>query len=82
MREGLLWYDKDPNRQLVDKINRAAERYQAKLRHKPTICYLSVEDYDDKIQEVNGILLKPVNNIRPHHFLIGVEQAARLSKTN
>jgi hypothetical protein len=74
MREGLLWFDKDPNRKIGDKISRAAERYQAKLQHKPTVCYLSIEDFSGEVEEVNGIRLKPAHNIRPHHFLIGVEQ--------
>lgn len=74
MQEGLLWYDNDPNRKVVDKINRAVERYRTKLRHKPTVCYLNIKDLDSEIEEVDGVFLKPAPNILPHHFLLGVEQ--------
>ena len=73
VREGLLWYDNDPQRKVVDKVSRAVERYRSKLRHKPTVCYLNVKDFDGDIEEGNGVFLKPVSNILPHHFLIGVE---------
>lgn len=73
MKEGLLWFDNDPNRALGDKIKRAAARYQARLQHKPTICYLSAKEFKAEIQEVNGIQLKPAHNIQPHYFWLGTE---------
>ena len=33
MREGLLWLDADPKRDLADKVARAADRYHKKLGH-------------------------------------------------
>lgn len=80
MKEGLLWFDNDPHRKLPDKVNRAATRYQAKLHCKPTVCYLSADGFDGKIDEVNGIHLKPVTYLRPNYFWIGVEQENVLSK--
>jgi hypothetical protein len=76
MTEGLLWFDNDPKRKVSDKVSRAIERYQAKLQRKPTICYLNVKDFNGDIAEVNGVRLKPVTNIRPHHFLVGVESTS------
>ncbi len=74
MKEGLLWFDNDPQRKLSDKVNQAAKRYRAKLRRKPTVCYINTDQFDEKINQVNGVHLKPANNIRPHYFWIGVEQ--------
>jgi hypothetical protein len=73
MREGLLWFDSDPKRKLPEKIDRAAARYQAKFGRQPTICYINIKDLDDMIEEIQGVQLRVVNNVRPHHFLIGVE---------
>lgn len=75
MLEGLLWFDSDPNRKIADKINRAARRYQDRLNHKPTVCYLNTQEFDEKFSEVDGILLKPKGNILPHHYLVGIEVA-------
>ena len=74
MKEGLLWFDNDPNLALGDKIKRAAARYQARLQHKPTTCYLSAKDFNAEMGEVQGIQLKPAHNIQPHYFWLGVEQ--------
>jgi hypothetical protein len=81
MPEGLLWFDNDPKRKIADKISRAIERYQTKLQRKPTVCYLNVNDFNGEIAEVNGVQLKPMTNIRPHHFLVGVEQTSVSTKT-
>ena len=74
MKEGLLWFDNDPKRKLAEKVKQAASRYQAKLRCKPTVCYLNAEEYDGATMEINGIYLKPVSHIRPNYYWIGVEQ--------
>ena len=74
MKEGLLWFDNDPNRALGDKIKRAAARYQVRLQHKPTICYLSAKEFNPEVGEIQGIQLKPAPNIQPHYFWLGVEQ--------
>ena len=73
MNEGMLWFDNDPKRGLIDKVDRAAKYYQAKLRHRPTVCYLNAEDFDAKLEAINGVLLKPASNIRPNYFWLGVE---------
>jgi hypothetical protein len=80
MREGLLWFDNDPKRKLADKIGQAATRYQVRFGRRPTTCYLSDRDFDGETAEVNGIRLRPVINVRPHHFWIGVEQETVTAK--
>lgn len=39
MRAGMLWFD-DRNAPLPDKLERAAEHYQAKYGARPTLCYI------------------------------------------
>ncbi|MCB9098024.1 MAG: hypothetical protein H6632_00680 [Anaerolineales bacterium] len=74
MLEGLLWFDSDPNRNIVDKINQAAQHYRQKLAQMPTVCYVNIQDFDENCSEINGIMLKPKSNILRHHYLVGVEQ--------
>ncbi|MBU0704291.1 MAG: hypothetical protein KKC18_10550 [Chloroflexi bacterium] len=40
MKEGLLWYDDDPGREMAEKIGRAARRYRQKFGAAPDICYV------------------------------------------
>jgi hypothetical protein len=80
MREGLLWFDNDPNRKLADKISRAVTRYQARFGRRPTTCYLNARDFDGQTDKINGVQLKPASDVRPHHFWIGVEQETLTAK--
>ncbi len=80
MREGLLWFDNDPKLRLAEKIGQAATRYQARFGRRPTTCYLNDRDFDGQTEEVNGIRLRPVANVRPHHFWVGVENETGLAK--
>jgi hypothetical protein len=74
MKEGLLWFDNDPKRKLADKVKHAATCYQAKLQRKPTVCYMNADEFDSKVEVINGIYLKPAVYIQPHHYWVGVEQ--------
>lgn len=74
MREGLLWFDNDPKRNLADKVGQAAARYQARFGRRPTLCYLNEREVVGAGIEVNGIRLMPAVYVRPHHFWIGVDQ--------
>ena len=80
MQEGLLWFDKDPQRKLSDKISRAAVRYQTKFGQKPTICYLNAHDLDGQTEGVDGIQLLTSTNVQRYHFWIGVENESSTSK--
>ena len=40
MKEGLLWYDDNPSRDLAEKIGRAARRYRQKFGAAPDVCYV------------------------------------------
>lgn len=74
MKEGLLWFDNDPQRKLADKINRAVTRYQTKFGRRPTTCYISSADFDGRTDEIAGVRLLPAADVRRHHFWVGVEQ--------
>jgi hypothetical protein len=74
VKEGLLWFDNDPNRKLADKISQAVTRYQVRFGRRPTTCYVNNLDVKDSLEEINGICLRPVADVGRHHFWIGVEQ--------
>lgn len=74
MDEGLLCFDNNPDLSLSDKIDAAARRYQLRLHHKPTVCYLNVADFDESVAEVNGIAIKPARFIRRHYLWLGIER--------
>ncbi|MBI1877680.1 MAG: hypothetical protein HYR94_05525 [Chloroflexi bacterium] len=80
MKEGLLWFDNDPNCKLADKINRAVTRYQVKFGRRPTTCYVNNDDFDGQTDEVQGVRLRPVTDVRRHHFWVGVEQEVVTAK--
>ena len=80
MKEGLLWFDNDPRRKLVDKISRAATRYQMRFGRKPTICYLNVADLNGQSDEIKDIRLQAVSNVLRHHFWVGVDNETITAK--
>jgi hypothetical protein len=70
--KGLLWFDNDTDRSLVDKVSQATARYQQKFGLRPTHCFVNEVDFDGQTQEVNGVQLIGVANVLRHHFLVGV----------
>lgn len=73
MKEGLLWYDNDPQRNLADKVGQAATRYQAKFGRKATVCYLNEAELNGQPRDIRGIRLLSNPNVLRHHFLVGEE---------
>ena len=80
MQEGLLWFDKDPQRKLTDKVDQAAAHYQAKFGYKPDTCFFNPTDLNgENGTEVNGIRLRTASNVLRYHLWIGVENKGRLN---
>lgn len=73
MKEGLLWFDNNPKRNLADKVIRAADRYQQKFSRRPTTCYLNEADFDGQTDKVDDIRLQTASNVLRHHLWIGIE---------
>lgn len=80
MKEGLMWFDNDPDRNLSDKIRQAAVRYQAKFGQKPTACYLNEVDFEGQSDSCNGIRLLPSRSVLRHHLWIGVDSSATVPR--
>jgi len=73
MREGLLWYDDEPRRDLTEKIKRAARRYQKKFGASPEVCYVhpSTMDGNGKGQKVGKLRVSSDPSVLRHHFWLG-----------
>jgi hypothetical protein len=81
MHEGLLWFDADPKRALNEKVAQAADRYRHKFGRKPNLCYINPMMLPgSEPAECNGVRLVPSRAVLKHHFWIGVEDAAELSR--
>jgi hypothetical protein len=87
VREGLLWLDADPKRDLADKVARAADRYHKKFGHQPDLCFVNPSMLSNGSGprpahrdwlELNGVRLLPADNVLKHHFWIGVEETTSL----
>lgn len=73
METGMLWRDDDQKRTLEEKISRASQYYQNKYGKVPDICFVN-RAMLEKEQMIEALLVRPVKNILPQHFWIGVKQ--------
>ena len=82
MREGLLWYDDDPARDLTEKIGRAARRYRQKFGTSPDVCYVhpSAVSGNGKGRRVGKLHVAPLPSVLRHHFWLGREEKRRARK--
>ena len=71
MREGLLWFDDSPQRELAEKVKQAAQRYQQKFGLAADVCYVNQVALTKEEWRVEQVRVLPLPTIRPHHFWIG-----------
>ena len=71
MREGLLWFDDDPKRDLAQKVGRAVRRYRQKFGRPPNVCYVHPSLLEGKTRRVDGVLVLPLPSVLRHHFWVG-----------
>jgi hypothetical protein len=79
MKEGLMWFDNDPRRSLVEKVGRAAERYSSKFGRSPDTCYVNPRMVlaNDTSDALCAVRVRPVRTIPIHHFLVGIGSTKR-----
>jgi hypothetical protein len=82
VKEGLLWYDDDPGRDLAEKINRAARRYRQKFGSLPDACYVhpSALGGNGKAHKVGKVRVTSLPSVLRHHFWLGQEEQRRAAK--
>jgi hypothetical protein len=67
----MLWFDKSEERDLEDKLHRAADYYEAKYGERPTACYLHPSMIFGSPSHLAGLDLVGTNTVLPHHFWLG-----------
>jgi hypothetical protein len=73
VREGLLWFDDDPRRDLAEKVGRAAARYRQKYGQRPNVCYVHPSLLDGKKRQLGEVRVAPLTSVLRHHFWVGEE---------
>jgi hypothetical protein len=75
MLMGLLWFDNDPHRSVVAKVEEAARRYREKFGITPNTCYVNQATLNGQELTVpfegRALRVLPASNILAHHFWIG-----------
>lgn len=74
MKEGLLWYDDDPGRDLAQKVGRAAQHYRKKFGRRPNVCYVHPSLVQEEREEVDSVSISSLSSILRHHFWLGEEE--------
>lgn len=66
---GLLWYDDNRDRSIVDKVKNAIERYSIKYGEKPNACYVNHGSVTpDENLYVDGVPVRPFITVLPNHL--------------
>jgi hypothetical protein len=84
MKEGLLWYDDNPGRDLAAKIGPAVRRYRQKFGLAPNVCYVHASALasagsagvggNGHERQVDGVRVAPLPSVLRHHFWVGREE--------
>lgn len=76
MKEGLLWFDDHPERDLAEKIAQGARRYCQKYGTDPDTCCVhpSALKENSQVRQVNSVHVKSRPSVLQHHFWLGREE--------
>jgi hypothetical protein len=72
--EGMLWFDDNNQRDVSEKIKRAAEHYKAKYGISPDTCYVHPLTLFAMKSSAAGIDVRASNSMLPNHFWLGVDK--------
>ena len=71
---GMLWFDGDPNRSLVEKINTAMEYHVNKYGRRMPICLININDaqgFDlETAQKECKVVIRAMRIVTPGHLLL------------
>jgi hypothetical protein len=72
MNIGMLWYDNDPKKTLVDKVGQAATYYHQKYGKAPDLCFVHPSLAPDDRGYSDAVEIRPSRSVLPNYFWIGV----------
>ncbi len=73
MKLGLLWFDDDAKRKVVEKLDEAAERYAERFGVRPTLAHLNPAQAEGLAHRRLRLYGDP--GLRRNYFLVGVDDA-------
>jgi hypothetical protein len=73
MKLGLLWFDDDTKRKVVDKLDEAAERYAERFGVRPTLAHLNPAQAEGLVHRRLRVCGDP--GLRRNYFLVGQDDA-------
>lgn len=73
MKLGLLWFDDDAKRKVVEKLDEAAERYAERFGVRPTLAHLNPAQAEGLAHRRLRVYGDP--GLRRNYFLVGVDDA-------
>lgn len=71
MKLGLLWFDDDAKRKVVEKLDEAAERYAERFGVRPTLAHLNPAQAEGLVHRRMQICGD--SGLRRNYFLVGVD---------
>jgi len=84
MDVGLLWFDNNPKRELVEKVARAADHYRNKYGHMPNVCFVHPDMLKGngrrKVLQAGEVEVRAGRAILPDHFWLGVAEKKSRSR--
>ncbi len=72
LKLGLLWFDDDAKRKVVEKLDEAAERYEERFGVRPTLAHLNPTQAEGLVHRRMQICGDP--GLRRNYFLVGVDE--------
>ncbi len=75
MREGLMWYDDNPQLELEEKVKQAVQRYQQKFGTAPDTCYVNDAALDKDELKVEDVRVLRKSTVPLHNFWVGCATA-------
>lgn len=74
MNVGMLWFDSQREQPMESRVARAAEYYRDKYGRSPTLCFVHPSTAEGPLPAVIGNLeLRPMAEVLPNHFWLGVK---------
>ena len=71
MQPGLLWFDDDPDDDLIKKISRAAVYYRDTYGLMPDLCFVHPSVLPSLLLMPLGIEVRPNRQLQPEHLWLG-----------
>ncbi len=75
MQIGMLWLDDSPASDLPSKVRAAAAYYRRKYGQAPNVCYVHPSMLTEGSTRVDGVAVRPLEDILPRHLWLGVGEA-------